>query len=51
MRASRFINDINLDTKNKKYNPLEVFIELDKSDVSDLLDFKEPPDIYTVLVC
>lgn len=37
LTASRLINSIDLDTKNKEYNPVEILIESDESDVSDLL--------------
>lgn len=51
IRVSKLIDGIDLDTKNKKYNPAKVFIKLDESDVSDLLDSKELPDMYKILVC
>lgn len=55
VRASKLTNNINLDIKNKVYNPAEVLIESDESDVSDPSDFKEPPDsliiIHTILAC
>lgn len=40
-----------MDNKNKEYNSIEILIKSDKSDVSDLLDFKEPSkDTVTTLV-
>lgn len=56
MRASKFINNIDLNNKNKEYNLVKVFIELNKSDISDLSDLKElfdrliSTDIVIVLV-
>lgn len=41
MIVFRLINSINLDTKNKKYNPIEILIELDESDVFDLLSYSK----------
>lgn len=51
MRASKLINGIDLDTKDKEYNPAEVLIELDEFDISDLSDFKKLSDLYIALVC
>lgn len=52
MKASTFVDGIDLDNINKKYNLTKVFIELDKSNVFDLSDFIKPPkDIATALVC
>lgn len=45
MRASKFTNSINLDNKNKKYNPAKVLIDSDKSDMSNE---KTPKDIALV---
>lgn len=42
MRASKFVNGINLDNNNKRYNPTNVFIDLDNSNMSELSDPKEP---------
>lgn len=50
MRASRLIDDINLDIKNKEYNLIEVLIELDEFDVSDLSNSKELPNIQIALI-
>lgn len=50
MSAFRLTDDINLNIDNKEYNPIEVLIEWDMSDMSDLSDYKEPSDSYTTLV-
>lgn len=42
MRAFKFVNGIDLDNNNKKYNPAEVLIDLNNSDISELLDPEEP---------
>lgn len=51
VRASRLTDGTDLNTKDKEYNPVEVLIMSDKSNVSDLSDSKELPDVCTTLVC
>lgn len=57
IRASRLTNGIDLNNKNKQYVPIEVFIESDESNMSDLSEFKEssnnltPSHTTTALVC
>lgn len=55
IRASRLTNGINLDTKNKDYNPVEVLIESDVSDMSHPSDSKKLPDslalVHTAQIC
>lgn len=42
MRASKLIDSIDLDNNNKKYNPVEVLIDSDNSNMSKLSDSEEP---------
>lgn len=41
MWAFKLIDSISLEQNNKKYNPVEVFIDLDDSNTSNCLDQKE----------
>ena len=43
MRASKLVDGINLDNNNKEYNPTEILIDLDNSDMSELSDPDEKP--------
>lgn len=44
MRVFRLTNNIDRDNKNKEYNLIEVFMESDKSDVSNLSDLEKLSD-------
>lgn len=46
VRASKLTDGINLDNKNKEYNPVKIFIDSNKSNVSD-----EKTPKHIVLVC
>lgn len=43
MRASKFIDGIDLDNNNKKYNLVDIFIDSNNSNMSKLLDPEKPP--------
>lgn len=47
--ASRLINSIDLDTKNKEYNLVKILIESDKSNVSNPSNSEELPDSLTLV--
>lgn len=50
VRASKQINSLHLDNNNKKYNPIEVLIKSDESNMFDLSDFIELSNISTIPV-
>ena len=43
VKASKLVDGIDLDNNNKEYNPAEVFIDLDNSNISELSDSNEKP--------
>lgn len=58
MRVSKLINNIQLRYRNKEYNSIEVLIDQDNSDTSDMSDSKKSPTIFptikvtpTTIVC
>lgn len=41
VRVAKLVDDINLKQKNKKYNPVEIIINSDNSNVSDCSDLEK----------